>query len=462
MDPLYLVDGSGYIFRAYYAVQPLSTSTGLPTNAVMGFTRMLTKLLRDVQAKYIAVAFDVSRETFRTALYPQYKANRKECPEDLVPQMPYFRKIVEAFGIRSLEKSGAEADDVIATITKCFVGKGQKIVIVSGDKDLTQLVDGDVQVWDAMRDIMFDRGKVREKFGVWPEQMVDYLALVGDASDNVPGVKGIGPKTAERLLDHFGSIEEMLKKSNEIGGLGGLRGANSIQQKIESAPEALRLSLELVRLKTDVEPFNQVAEISEFGWHQAKPDLIRPLFDELEFHSMRDVADFLEVGGAAGVARLPGRTNKREFTVVSPERLAAFAADLSACKEFAFDTETTSLDFMSCALLGISIFWGGSHAYYLPLGGEVETERHLDNELVLRLLKPIFADPQIRKIGFNLKFDLEVLAGQGIEVNGAVFDGMLCSHLLNPDRRVHGLKQLARTYLDEAMLTYEDALGGAE
>ena len=282
---LYLVDGSGYIFRAFYAIQPLSTSNGLPTNALIGFSRMLLKLLRDVQATHIAVMFDTPARTFRHEMYEPYKANRSECPEDLVPQMPYFRKIVHALGIPCFEKEGFEADDIIGTLTHRFQKEVEKVVIVSGDKDLTQLVGPRVEMWDAMRDIVFDEEAVLSKFGIAASSIVDYLALTGDSSDNIPGVRGIGPKTAVQLIQEFGSVEGLIERLEELPAIKGIRGAKSAAKKIADCLDELKISKELVQLDNAVAPYIESESLEEMRWSLPPIDDIAPIFEELEFSS---------------------------------------------------------------------------------------------------------------------------------------------------------------------------------
>jgi DNA polymerase I len=233
---VYLIDGSGYIFRAYYGIlQPLTTKSGLPTNALFGFTKMILKFLKELQEEngepplHIAVIFDAARKNFRHDMYPEYKANRAECPEDLVPQMPYFRKLASALGFPVYEKEGFEADDLIASFVRSAKEEGREVVIVSADKDLTQLVTKDVVMWDPMRDVVFDEAKVEAQFGVPPSLIGDYLSLVGDSSDNIPGAKGVGPKTAVQLLSNFKSLEALLSRLEEVSEIKGLRGAKGVQ-----------------------------------------------------------------------------------------------------------------------------------------------------------------------------------------------------------------------------------------
>lgn len=456
-EPLYLVDGSGYIFRAFYAIAPLSNPNGLPTNALFGFTRMLAKLIKDVKAHYLAVTFDTKEPTFRHELYAEYKANRAECPAELVPQMPYFRSITKALGIACLEKPGVEADDIIATLATRMSALGHQVVIVSGDKDLLQLVNGQVTVLDAMRDTTFTPPAVKDKFGVGPEQILDYLSLIGDASDNVPGVKGIGPKTAERLLQEFGSLAEVLKDPSKIEGVSGLRGAKGIREKIESGGDALRLSQQLIALNTAVEPYDRIGSVEELAWHGlpqgGAADGLRTLFEELDFSSL--LSSF---GGSRPAAAEQSFASKK-FTAISAAELEEFASHLRAQPKFAFDTETSSLDTLTCELYGISISWCKDEAFYLPVGGANASGHLIPLDEVRRVLGPIFGNAAQEKLGVNLKFDIGVLASAGIEVHGATFDAMIASHLLNPDGRQNGLKGLSERYLNERMVSYEELVG---
>lgn len=445
-DTLYLVDGSGYIFRAYYAVAPLSNDSGMPTNALLGFTRMLMKLLKDVSAKYIAVTFDMAGPTFRHEMYDAYKANRGECPEDLVPQMPYFRSIVQAMGITSCEKQGVEADDIIATLCRCF--PEHPITIVSGDKDLTQLVNDRVTVWDAMRDRTFQPESVQTKFGVAPEQIIDFLALTGDSSDNVPGLKGVGPKTAAKLLNEGGTLEELLKNPSKVLEIQGLRGREKLRSQLESSADVVRLSKELVTLDSVVEPFSAIRDIDQFAWSQANMEQLTPLFEELSFHRL--LAEFSPKSGGQ-------KLEEKSYSIV--EDLSSFSELLSSQSAFAFDTETSGLDIRSSELLGISISWAPHQAFYIPIiAAEGKT---FALQEVVEEIGPIFADGEIKKYGLNLKYDIGVLAEHGFQVEGLTFDSMLASYVLNPDKRQHGLKSLARIHFQEEMKSYKEVVGDA-
>ncbi len=480
MSTLYIVDGSGYIFRAFFALTNLSNSKGLPTNALFGFLKMFGKLLREENPENIAVAFDRPEPTFRHEMYADYKANRDECPAELVPQLPYFRKIVEAMGMRSLEKAGVEADDIIATLVRRAKAEGQPVVVVSGDKDLLQLVEDGVTVYDAMRDVRFDSKAVIEKMGVPPGQIQDYLAIIGDSSDNVPGVKGVGPKTAVALLQHFGSLAKVLENPSEISRVPGLRGAKGVQEKIESSLDVVRLSHTLVGLDSQVEPFLS-AQLSDYHWGGIDSPALRALCSDLEFRSGFENLFELRSSGAgsvSGQAAPETRYAGKAYTIITRDSLPGFADKLSRVTEFAFDTETTGLDTLTAELVGISFSWKRNEAFYLPLIRQqpakldptllpLEKSEEVplseidvpDASEVLRLLKPIFENEEIAKSGYNIKFDIGVLAQFGIRVRGKLNDGMIAFHLLHPDRRSGGLKTLAQTYLGEQMLSYEELLG---
>lgn len=460
MQTLYVVDGSGYIFRAYYAISYLSTKSGLPTNALAGFTKMLLKLIKDVEARYIAVTFDTGAPTFRHEAYPEYKANRAACPEDLVPQMPYFRKIVNSLGLKMLEANGYEADDVIATIVKRFQSQIDNVVIVSGDKDLTQLVNERVCVWDPMRDVRYSPQVVKEKFGVPPENIVDFLALSGDSSDNVPGVKGVGPKTAAQLIDNFGSVESLISRLNEVESMPGLRGAKRIGSLIESNVDLLRLSRTLVQLKDDVPQFVEKGVIEDYKWAGPIWETLMPLCQELEFGSVVSQLSAMGIVGPA-LKLVCADKPQRSYSLVTKDSLNSFISELSKQSVFAFDTETTSLDVTECNLVGISFCWKNGEAWYLPFLAPLEETCCLQWVEVQKLLAPIFSSQSIMKVGFNLKYDIAVLLQHGIEVQGQLFDSFIADAVLHPDSRPQGLKKQAKALLGEDMETFENLTGGS-
>ena len=452
-DRLYIIDGSGYIFRAYFAISALNTASGLPTNALFGFTRMITKLLRDIAPEYLAITFDMAAPTFRHQMYDQYKANRAECPEDLRPQMPYFRKIAQAMNISVIEKEGVEADDIIASLTRRFGDRFKGVTVVSGDKDLCQLVNDRVCVWDAMRDITYDESGVQAKFGVLPTQMVDYLTLVGDSSDNVPGIKGVGPKTAAQLLAACGSLDRVLASPELVEQVKGLRGAASLRAKLEQSREEIRLCRDLVTLRYDELPPG-FEELESIRFHGLSRDALEPLLHELEFTALLKDFQF------KGQAPTPRTESNKRFRVLSAEELPLIATALSSSGGFAFDTESTSLDPLSAELVGISLCWCVDEAVYLPVRSVSNPESQIPLESIRTLLGPIFADESIPKYGLNLKYDLAILRTHGIDVSNLAFDGMLASHVLHPDRRQHSLSALSLSLFAEEMLSYKDLTAG--
>ena len=459
METVYLVDGSGYIYRAYYAIAPLSNSKGLPTNALYGFTRMMLKLLSGLKEgnRYIAVAFDTAEPTFRHELYTAYKANRQERPEELSAQLPYFRDIVQALGICSLEAPGYEADDLIGTWAKIIESQGAKTIVVSGDKDLCQLVSDQTTVYDAMREITYDRDGVKQKFGVWPEQIIDYLTLVGDTSDNVPGVKGIGPKTAATLLEAYPALDQIVAHIEDVKNIKSLRGAAGVQEKLKESLGDLALSKKLVTLNYDAPLNGHIGRVAELEWQGIDVKKSQSLFTELEF---KKILDKYELAARADTATaIEEEAFEQSYQLLTDESFPAFAQKLAQQPAFAFDTETTGLDVLTCRLVGISFSWVDREAYYLPIkstvGGEgVTLERAKD------ILSPIFADKKIRKYAFNFKYDLGVIEEHGFEINNVYFDAMLAWSLLNPENKIMGLKALTRSYFDEEMTTFGDLTEG--
>lgn len=462
MPKLILIDGSGYIYRAFYAVtQPLTNSEGLPTNGLYGFTKMLTKLLnkeltRDSKT-HIAIAFDTAEPTFRHERFEAYKANRSEAPEDLVPQFPYFREIAKFMGFSILEQAGVEADDLIGTLAKKFEfaeqdGEPFEIKIISGDKDLSQLVSDKISVYDAMRDITYDRDRVIEKFGIPPEKIVDYLAIVGDTSDNVPGIKGVGPKGACALLNHFGSIDDIISRVDEISTIKGLRGAANIQSTISGSINELLLSRELVTLKLDCEPLLSECTIEHLEFTGPEPQNLRELFEFLDFKNLYD--EFIK--------KFSHTVEKERalVEVITRDNFPVLVEALRDQQELSIDLETDSLEVRSTKIIGIgfSIKSGQEYSqYYVPFLSELpQYQNHLTLNEFIENFGHILSNQKILKIGSNLKFDYQVLKSNGIELKGIGFDTMIASYCLSPDMRDHGLKSLALRYLSAEMTTYDD------
>ncbi|RMG40039.1 MAG: DNA polymerase I [Candidatus Dadabacteria bacterium] len=468
-EKVYLVDGSGYIFRAYYGVRPLSNSKGFPTNALYGFTRMLLKLLSQAESEHVVVVFDAGKETFRNEMYSEYKANRAECPEDLVPQMPLFREISSALGLPVLELSGYEADDVIATLTERLSSAGHDVVVVSGDKDLMQLVSSKVKMWDTMRDRWFDRDAVIKKMGVAPEKVVELLGLTGDSSDNIPGLKGVGPKTAVQLIEKYGDVENIISSTKDLLDDTSIRNRKKIAAAIESDPEILRLSRKLVEVRRNVPLKINIngqemkieslsdSELLDFI-KRLEPDRerLKKVFSELEFSSLLN-----EFGLNDLVKDEKAILNSAEYKTVLKSNYDKFLNNLKRQKEFSFDLETTSLDILSAEIVGFAFCWDINEAWYLPVGHKNAPEQ-ISRERALKDLAPLLTNPEIKKIGQNLKYDVSVLASAGVELSGISFDTMLASYLLNPDRGNHNLTFLAQQYLGHPMLEYSEVAGDLE
>ncbi len=417
-----LVDGSNYLFRAFYAIRELSNSKGFPTNAIYGFTTMLMKLLRDQAPDCIAVAFDVKGPTFRHDAYADYKATRRAVPDTLIPQIPYVKEVVRGLNIPILEQPGLEADDIIGTIACRQAAAGMEVVIVSGDKDMMQLVSDNIVMTDTMKDKTYDVAAVKERFGVAPERVVEILGLMGDTSDNIPGVPGIGPKGALRLIEQFGGIEEILAHPEKIHNL-------KTREAILKHADQARLSLDLARIRTDAE-FSFDIE----ACHRREPDRARliELFKEFEFSSLLQE---LKIGGeAAGIQR----------TVRTPEELAALVKRLGEVREFALDPLLSSAEAMRASLVGLALSPAAGEAYYVPLSHE-DGSPQLPAETLLNALAPFLADPAVAKHGHDLKTALIVLAECGASLKGLGCDTMVASYLLNPAK--HGF-ELADTVFD--------------
>ncbi|MDF1526769.1 MAG: DNA polymerase I [bacterium] len=432
---LFLIDGSSYIYRAYHAIRSLSTRSGFPTNAIFGFANMVLKVLRDHKPTYAAMVLDAPGPTFRHEMYPEYKANRPPMPEDLVVQMPRIDDVIAAFKLPAIRIQGVEADDIIATLARKYAGEVDRVVIISSDKDLMQLVGGNVVMLDTMKDQWMDEKAVFEKFGVEPSRVVHVQALMGDSSDNIPGLPGVGPKTAGKLIAQFGSVEELLERHLEVGG--------KLGDKLPEQAEALLSSLSLVTLKDDIAVDKVLDDLVLSG---LDTQAVRALFEDLEFVKLANELVPRESLGREGYR-----------TVTTKEELDHLAARLQGVDRFAFDTETDSLDPMRASLVGISFSWAEGEAAYIPLdhrylGAPVQ----LTPQVVKKKLGPLMADPDKKKIGQNIKYDLKVLHRAGWEVRGISFDTMIASWLNSPDRRSHGLDEIASELFGHTMITYKE------
>jgi DNA polymerase-1 len=438
-ETLYLIDGTAYIYRAYHAIRGLTNSTGLPTNAAFGFTRILLKLIEDRSPEHVVMFFDAKGPTFRHKIYKDYKANRPPMPEDLSVQIPHIKKITQGFNIPVIEMQGFEADDLIGTFRLKAEGAGFSVVMVTGDKDFVQLVTDKTIIWDPMKDKTIDMKTVRESFGIEPIQMIDVMGLSGDTSDNIPGVPGIGPKTALGLIKTFGSMDRLYEQLDKITKK--KQHQNLVQYKAQAF-----LSRELVKINTQV-PIAFTPQ--DFKLEEPDNASLSSLFKMLEFRQLQK--DF---------PKRADLSKKQYATVMDTESLSDLVACLKRSNLFAVDTETTSKDPMKAELVGISFSVKSDEAFYIPLGHDYpDVPDQLELKTVLDLLKPVLENNGIKKIGQNIKYDWIVLKHYDINLAGVVFDTMLASYLINPSKRAHNLDQIALDFLDHKTITYEDVTG---
>ncbi|MDY0300820.1 MAG: DNA polymerase I [Trichlorobacter sp.] len=447
---LYLIDGSSYLYRAYFAIRRLSAPDGFPTNAIYGFTQMLLKLLKDYQPAHLAMVFDAGRVTFRNEIYPEYKANREAMPDDLRMQIEPIHQLVEAFNIPLIARQGYEADDLIGTLAAHWEADGGKVVVVTGDKDLMQIVSENTSLLDTMKNTVTEIPQVLERFGVPPQQVIDILGLAGDSSDNIPGVPGIGEKTAIKLIQQFGSLDQLLERATDVPGKTG--------EKLREFSDQARLSRQLATIVSDI-PLEQVFENCTEG----RPDFSIFAAQEQDTEKLHNLFKLYGFNSLIKELTAKATLQSNYHTVQTEEQLQSLVSKLEAAKAFAFDTETTGLNPHNDKLVGISIAFAAHEAFYIPIGHYyLGVPQQLPEQLVRETLQPVFADPAIRKIGQNLKFDLQVLATAGISVKGAWCDTMLCSYLLNPSRNSHGMDALAQDYLNHKMIGYNDITGSGK
>ena len=441
---IYLIDGSSYIFRAFFGLrQQLATSKGFPTNALYGFINMLQKVIRVEKPDYLVVAFDSPDKTFRHKIYPDYKANRDAPPEELSKQFPYFEPIVEAYGLSSIRRPGFEADDIIGTLAKKGAKEGLDVVIVSGDKDMMQLISPNVYMLDTMKNKKFIDKDVLEKFGVTPDKVIEVMSLMGDSSDHIPGVAGVGPKTAAALIQKFGSIESLYKRIDEVE-------KNKVKEKLERDKENAFMSRELVTIDTKMDlEFN--SDLMKLG--KVDKTKLKKLFEEFEFVS------FLE--GVQGEVTNSLKVDRSGYkTILTEASFDVLLKRLVKEKSFAFDVETTSKRPVWARIVGISFSFRGGDSCYLPLSHRyLGAPDQLELKKVCERLKPIFEDKSIKKCGHNIKYDLIVMANEGIALDGVDFDSMIASYLLNPSSRGHGLDDLTMEYFGHQNLTYKQMVG---
>ncbi len=436
---LFLIDGSAYIHRAYHAIRGLSNSKGLPTNAVFGFSRMLVKLLEEQTPEYAAMVFDAKGPTFRHKIYKEYKANRPPMPEDMSVQIPYIKDITAGFNFSVIEMTGYEADDLIGTLAHIAEEAGYFVVMVTGDKDFLQLVTVNSIIWDPMKDMKIDAGVVREKYGIEPHQMIDVMGLSGDTSDNIPGVPGIGQKTALSLIQNFGSMEQLYEQVDKIT-------KKKQHENLVKYKDQAFLSRELVKIDTKV-PLQ--FDLQDFELKDPDNAQLSELFKELEFRQLQQTFQ-----GKRDLSK------KNYQSIQSLNALNDLIVSLKGAGIFALDTETTSKDPMKAAIVGLSFSIKPDEAFYIPCAHNYEgVPEQLDLQDALKLLKPVLENPEIKKIGQNIKYDWMVLSRHGINLDGIMSDTMLASYLINPSKRAHGLDQIALDFLDHKTISYKEVTG---
>ncbi len=439
-EKVFLVDGSSYIHRAYHAIRNLANSSGLPTNAIYGFVRMLLKLIKDKEPSHLAVVFDAKGKNFRHDLYEEYKANRPAAPEDLIVQIPYIKRIVRGLNVKMLEMEGYEADDLIGTLARCAQEQGHTVVVVTGDKDFRQIVSPLVSLWDPMRDKTTDYKSFKESYGgLEPEQMVELMGLAGDTSDNIPGVRGVGEKTALNLIRDYGSIEGVYEN------LEGLK-QKALKENLAKGRENAFLSRRLVAIDRHAPVDVPVESLSVDA---PNAEALASVFQELEFRGLWE--QFAPETPSAG----------REIRICSTEgEIEALAVEIRKAGMVSVDTETTSTDPHQAGLVGLSFSCKEGTAAYVPVAHEgPATEEQAGWERARSILRPVLEDPGIQKVGQNIKYDALVLRRHGVQLQGISFDTMIASYVINPGIRRHNLDALAQQHLNYRTIAYHDIVG---
>ena len=460
-DHFYLIDGSGYIFRAYYALPPLSRKKdGLPTGAVSGFCSMLFKLLEDSRADdsahkptHFAVIFDSARKNFRNEIYTEYKANRSEAPDDLAPQFEYIRKSVKAFNLPSIELTNYEADDLIATYAKQIVSAGAKVTVISSDKDLMQLVSHKVRLYDPMKNKVIGEKEVLEKFGVKPNQVIDVQSLAGDSSDNIPGVPGIGIKTASELINKYKNLDTLLSKAGEIK-------QNKRRETLLNNKDKALLSKKLVTLKDDV-PVKE--DLNSFLMKEVKKETLFTFLRDMEFNRLLsqaisfygDQSDIKQISLSSKIKNKKIKTNEYEC-ITSIKDLDKWIKILNDKAVISVDTETSSLNPIEADLVGVSFSYAPNKACYIPIGHK--KSNNLKKKVVIDKIRPLLEDPSIKKVGQNIKFDYIVFQQNSIEVS-SLEDTMLLSYTLDAGNNRHNLDTLSEIHLGHKTITYKELVG---
>ena len=447
--PLVLVDGSSYLFRAFYALPDLATKAGEPTGAIRGVISMIRKLAKDYPGSPVAVVFDAPGKTFRDDMYSEYKANRSSMPDELREQIQPIHDLIRAMGLPLICIEGVEADDVIGTYATMATEQKRATVISTGDKDMAQLVSEHVTLVNTMTDTQMDRQGVVDKFGVTPEQIVDYLALMGDSVDNIPGVPKVGPKTAAKWLNEFGTLDELMQRADEIKG--------KIGENLRNALDQLPLSKALTQIKCDVS-----LPLSLEQLQPTEPDQVhlRDAFARLEFKSWLEALDSDDAAVQQPDAAQPVFHERDYHLVTTEQELQQWVEELRSAGEFAVDTETTSINYMQAELVGFSFASAPGRAAYVPVAHDYPgAPDQLSLDAALAMLKPLLEDPKLTKIGQNLKYDMSVLARYGVSFAGPLFDTMLESYVLNSTATRHNMDALAEFYLGRSTVHFEDIAG---
>lgn len=466
-NPLILIDGSSYLYRAYHAAPNFTNSDGEPTGAVYGVVNMLRSMLRQFSTEHIAVIFDAKGKTFRDDMFPEYKANRPPMPDDLRGQIEPLHAVIKAMGLPLISISGVEADDVIGTLATQASQQGMPVLISTGDKDMAQLVDQNITLINTMTDVVMDPAGVVDKFGIGPELLIDYLALMGDKVDNIPGVPGVGEKTAKALLTGIGGLDALYDNLDDIAPLG-FRGSKTMAKKLLDNKEAAYMSYKLATIKLDVE-----LDVKPDELRKGVPDTdaLTELFGKLQFRRWltemlegsdgRIVADEKSGNAPAEKKAVAPTIDRSGYEIILDE--AAFNVwleQLKAAKAFAFDTETDGLDYMTANVVGVSFAIEEGKAAYVPVAHDyLDAPAQLDRDWVLAQLKPLLEDPNQAKIGQNLKFDASIVARYGIEMQGIVFDTMLESYVFNSVVGRHDMDSLALRYLEHKNISFEEIAG---
>ena len=441
-EKLLLVDGSSYLYRAFHALPDLRSSDGRPTGAIYGVLNMLQRLIKSERPDYLSVIFDTPAKTFRHDIFPDYKANRQKTPEDLITQIEPLHQLIINLGLPLIAVDGVEADDVIGTLALEADKKGIKTLIATGDKDMAQLVTENIHLIDTMKDLRMGPAEVKEKFGIQPDRFIDYLTLAGDTSDNIPGVEKVGPKTAIKWINEYGSLDGVIQNADQIKG--------KIGENLNTALDRLDLFKTLVTIKCDVE---MDSNISDLTIGESNEGLLYEQLSDLGLHGL--IKQFeIEPSEKESAA------DKNYQTIRTEKELDELMGLINQADYVSFDTETTSLDYMLAELVGISIALKPNEAFYIPINHNYEgAEKQLEQDFVLEALKPFLESDEIPKIGHNLKYDRHILQNAGIDLKGTLLDTMLFSYVNNSTITRHNLDAVSKRYLNINPTSYEDVAG---